>query len=66
MGFEDECFKLNDEELAMEVLDWSTPVMQGVDMALLKQQGYAKLKIDPVPHAEGNFPTPSGKCEFLS
>jgi len=35
-------------------------------MELLKQQGYAKLKINPVPHAEGNFPTPSGKCEFLS
>ncbi len=66
MGFEDECFKLSDEELAIEVLDWSTPVMKDIDMDLLKQQGYAKLKIDSVPHAEGNFPTPSGKCEFLS
>jgi len=66
MGFEDECFKLSDEELAMEVLDWSAPVMQNMDMDLLKQQGYAKLDINLVPHAEGNFPTPSGKCEFLS
>jgi anaerobic selenocysteine-containing dehydrogenase len=66
MGFEDECFKLSDEQLALEVLDWSVPVMQGVDMELLKSQGYAKLKIDPVPHAAGNFPTPSGKCEFVS
>ena len=66
MGFEDECFKLSDEELAMEVLDWSAPVMQNMDMDLLKQQGYAKLDVNLVPHAEGNFPTPSGKCEFLS
>jgi len=54
MGFEDECFKLSDEEMALEVLDRSAPVLQGVDMDLLKQ-GYAKLKIDLVPHAEGNF-----------
>ncbi|MBW4546935.1 MAG: molybdopterin oxidoreductase family protein [Symplocastrum torsivum CPER-KK1] len=66
MGFDDECFKLSDEELAMEVLDWSAPVMQNMDMDLLKQQGYAKLDVNLVPHAEGNFPTPSGKCEFLS
>lgn len=66
MGFEEECFKLSDEELAMEVLDWSAPVMDGIDMELLKDQGYAKLKIEPVPHAQGNFPTSSGKCEFVS
>jgi anaerobic selenocysteine-containing dehydrogenase len=66
MGFEDECFKLSDEQMALEVLDWSAPVLEGVDMNLLKQQGFAKLKIDLVPHVEGNFPTPSGKCEFLS
>lgn len=66
MGFEEECFQLSDEQMAMEVLDWSAPALDGVDMDLLKQQGFAKLKIDLVPHAEGNFPTPSGKCEFLS
>lgn len=66
MEFEEECFKLSDEELTMEVLDWSAPVMEGIDMNVLKAQGYAKLKIEDVPHAEGNFPTPSGKCEFVS
>ncbi|MBT9316860.1 molybdopterin-containing oxidoreductase family protein [Leptothoe spongobia] len=66
MGFEEDCFKLSDEELTMEVLDWSAPVMDGIDMDVLKAQGYAKLKIEDVPHAEGNFPTPSGKCEFVS
>jgi anaerobic selenocysteine-containing dehydrogenase len=66
MGFEDECFKLSDEEMAMAVLDWSAPVLKEVDMDLLKRQGYAKLNIDLVPHAQGNFPTPSSKCEFLA
>ncbi|MEM9979803.1 MAG: molybdopterin-dependent oxidoreductase, partial [Cyanobacteria bacterium P01_D01_bin.2] len=66
MGFEEDCFKLSDEELTMEVLDWSAPVMDGIDMDMLKAQGYAKLKIEDVPHAQGNFPTPSGKCEFVS
>jgi anaerobic selenocysteine-containing dehydrogenase len=66
MSLEDKCFQLSDEEIALEVYDWSAPVLKGIDMALLKQQGYAKLKVDLVPHAKGNFPTPSGKCEFLS
>jgi anaerobic selenocysteine-containing dehydrogenase len=66
MGFEDKCFKLSDEEIVLEVLDWTAPVLQGIDIDLLKRQGYAKLKINPIPHAEGNFPTSSGKCEFLS
>jgi len=66
MGFADECFQLGDEEIALGLMDWSAPVLQGIDMAKLKQDGYAKLKIDPVPHATGNFPTATGKCEFLS
>lgn len=64
MGFTEDCFRLSDVELVRQILDWSAPVMAGIDLDLLKQQGYAKLKIDPVPHATGNFPTPSGKCEF--
>lgn len=66
MGFDEPCFQLSDEALALEVLDWSAPVMDGIDMNLLKQQGFAKLKIQDVPHANGDFPTPSRKCEFVS
>jgi len=65
MGFEDKCFQLSDAELVLQILDWTAPVMDGIDLELLKQQGYAKLRVDRVPHAEGNFPTPSGKCEFV-
>ncbi|WNZ24133.1 molybdopterin oxidoreductase family protein [Leptolyngbya sp. NK1-12] len=66
MGFEEEHFKLTDEELIQKAIDWSSPTLQGVDLELIKQQGFVKLHIDPTPHAAGNFATPSGKCEFFS
>jgi anaerobic selenocysteine-containing dehydrogenase len=34
----------------------------------MREHGFARLKVgtkdDRAPHKEGNFPTPSGKCEF--
>ena len=66
MGFTDDCFQLSDEQMVQEFLDWSAPVMEGIDLEQLKRQGYAKLKLSPTPHAAGNFPTPSGKMEFIS
>lgn len=66
MGFEEEHFKLTDEELAQRAIDWSSPALKGVDLEFIKQQGFVKLDVDPIPHAEGNFATPSGKCEFFS
>jgi anaerobic selenocysteine-containing dehydrogenase len=70
MGFEDECFKRSDEQIALEAMDWTAPALQGIDMELLKREGYARLKLGTpdtyAPHAEGNFLTPSGKCEFVA
>jgi anaerobic selenocysteine-containing dehydrogenase len=70
MGFNDPYFKRSDEEMALDALDWSNPVLEGIDLPLLKTTGYARLKVgspeDFVPHREGNFPTPSGKVEFKS
>jgi anaerobic selenocysteine-containing dehydrogenase len=70
MGFEDECFRHSDEQIALEAMDWTAPALQGIDMELLKREGYARLKLGTpdtyAPHAEGNFPTPSGKCEFVA
>ncbi len=70
MAFDDPYWKRNDEEMAMAALDWSSPVLGGIDLALLRKTGYARLNVgtpeDFVPHREGNFPTPSGKCEFKS
>ena len=43
---------------------------EGITLDLLKQTGYMRLNVGKpdkrVPHAEGNFKTPSGKCEFKS
>jgi anaerobic selenocysteine-containing dehydrogenase len=70
MGFADEWFTLTDEEAAIQALDWSAPALQGIDMARLKREGWARLNLPTpenfAPHAEGNFLTPSGKCEFVA
>lgn len=43
---------------------------EGIDLAYLRKHGYARLNLgtpdNRAPHKEGNFPTPSGKCELLS
>lgn len=70
MGFEDGCFRRSDEQIAREAIDWSAPALAGVDLDYLKLHGHVRLKVGApetfAPHAEGNFPTPSGKMEFVS
>lgn len=69
-GFNEPYFRRSDEEIAHDAIDWEHPALDGIDMELLKRDGYARLNVGDadtrLPHAEGNFPTPSGKCEFLS
>ena len=69
-GFNEPYFRRSDEEIARDAIDWDHPALDGIDMDLLRREGYARLNVgDPnsrAPHAEGNFPTPSGKCEFVS
>ena len=68
MGFDDAYWDMTDDEMLLEFYDWGSPQLQGITLDLLKQKGYMRLNVgDPdkrVPHAEGNFKTPSGKCEF--
>ena len=59
MGFDDACFRDSDDALASVAFvqfDWES----------LKQKGWQKLEVPDAPFACGNFPTPSGKCEFYS
>jgi anaerobic selenocysteine-containing dehydrogenase len=65
-GFHEEALKATDEQVAKDAINWTDPRVSGVTMASLKADGWAKLKIADAPYAEGNFPTPSGKCEFRS
>lgn len=68
-GFDDPHFKMSDMELAEHYVKWDAPQMAGVDMAHFRRHGYFHLAVgtpdDRLPHANGNFPTPSGKVEFL-
>ena len=68
-GFDDPQFKMSDMQLAEHYVNWDAPQMAGVDMDYFRRHGYFHLAVgtpdDRLPHANGNFPTPSGKVEFL-
>jgi len=68
LGFEEDNFKWNDTECLEHYVDWDSPACEGIDLSSLKKNGYARLNVgtkdNRAPHKEGNFPTPSGKCEF--
>lgn len=70
MGYTDPCFQRSDAEQIADAMLWDAPQMEGITIDLLKREGYARLNLPPAdayaPHAEGNFATPSGKCEFRS
>jgi anaerobic selenocysteine-containing dehydrogenase len=70
MGLTDPSFFRTDEEMIEAALDWSSPVLQGITLDDVRTKGYARLSMPApdhwAPHREGNFPTPSGKCEFKS
>ncbi len=70
MGFTDPGWQRSDEQMILDFVDWDSPKMQGITLDTLRDRGFARLNIDApdrrAPHADGNFPTPSGKCEFSS
>ncbi|MBA2409470.1 MAG: molybdopterin oxidoreductase family protein [Gammaproteobacteria bacterium] len=69
-GFDDEQFTRSDKDMIEHYVDWSAPQMQGITMETFLKHGYAHLNNGSpdarTPHKEGNFPTPSGKCEFVA
>jgi anaerobic selenocysteine-containing dehydrogenase len=69
MGFEEENFKWSDSECLEHYVDWDSPACDGIDLEYMRKHGFARLTVgtkdDRVPHREGNFPTPTGKCHFL-
>jgi anaerobic selenocysteine-containing dehydrogenase len=68
MGFNDKCFGEKDIDIAKSIFDTDHPYMEGITFESLKKNGWARLKIQEpfLPHAEGNFGTVSGKCEFYN
>jgi anaerobic selenocysteine-containing dehydrogenase len=66
MGFDDDCFKETDDQLAAQAFNAQDVRAIGFDWDALKQKGWQKLNMPAAPFAQGGFPTPSGKCEFYS
>jgi anaerobic selenocysteine-containing dehydrogenase len=68
MGFTEDCFKESDEEISRQAITGDNPRLQGIDFDELKEKGWMRLNLPEIfaPFAEGNYPTPSGKCEFFS
>ena len=70
MGFSEPCFRRSDEEIVAEAFDWTAPTMRGITLESLRTTGWARLNLpsadEYAPHADGNFPTPSGRTEFRS
>jgi anaerobic selenocysteine-containing dehydrogenase len=60
MGFDEPCFRDDDEALARVAL---RPAAEGgVDFDALRANGWVKLPIADAPFASGGFPTANGKC----
>jgi anaerobic selenocysteine-containing dehydrogenase len=70
MGFDDEYWTLSDDEMLLRSYDWNAPALEGITLDILKRDGYKRLNVGTpdvrTPHKEGNFKTPSGKCEFAA
>jgi len=68
MGYQEDNFKWSDSECLEHYVDWSSPACEGIDLAYLRQHGFTRLNVgskdNRAPHKEGNFPTPSGKCQL--
>lgn len=66
MGFDDDCFRETDDQLAAQAFNQQDARAVGFDWDALKQKGWQKLNMPQAPFAQGGFFTPSGKCEFYS
>ncbi len=68
MGFEEECFKDADEEIARQAISTDHAALSGITLEGLRERGWMRLNLPETsaPFAKGNFPTASGKCELFS
>ncbi len=60
MGFDEPCFRDDDEALARAA--FRPAAAGGVDFDDLRANGWVKLKVADAPFADGGFPTANGKC----
>ena len=60
LGLDDPCFRESDEEMLASLFE---PEPGGITLERLRERGWAKIDLGqgPIPHADGNFLTPSGR-----
>ena len=69
LGYADPCFVESDEEILRAFVAAQTHErFAGLSWERLLAEGFYRVNVpEPyLPFAEGNFPTPSGRCEFYS
>jgi len=68
LGFDEPCFRDDDETMIRQALASGHAHMDGITFEALKEKGWMRLNLPTpyAPYAEGGFSTPSGKCEFVS
>ena len=69
MGYTDNGFYEDDETVLRNFIEAQHhPLYETVTWEALLEKGFVRLNLPQpyLPFAEGNFPTPSGKCEFYS
>jgi len=69
MGFTDDCFRDSEDDMIRTLLASEHPFIKGITLEQLERERSVRLNISApgepfLPFAEGNFGTPSGKCEF--
>ena len=69
MGFEDACFQDSDDDMVRALLSSGHPFFEGITLERLDREYSVRLNVSPentpyLPFAQGNFGTPSGKCEL--
>jgi anaerobic selenocysteine-containing dehydrogenase len=68
MGFKESYLFESDIDIVKKTLDGTHAYLQGITFEKLRESGWAKLNVPDkwMPHAEGNFKTDSGKCNFYN
>ena len=73
LGLDDACFRDDDLAIVRQALTDayggpSDPRLEGVTFERLLEHGWVRLNVPTpfLPFADGEFPTPSGKCELVS
>jgi anaerobic selenocysteine-containing dehydrogenase len=68
MGLTDVAVADDDVTLIKQSLATTASKLHGVDFETLRERGWMRLNVPTpyLPYAEGEFATPSGKCEFYS